>query len=286
MRGMDSLRDILPRMIKNMGLAKRYEAELIIFNWRQIVGDNIADNTRPGKISRRILTLAAKNAVWSHHLSTMKEEIIAKINAFAGEKAVSDIKFMAGYFRLDQNENKDDHDDSPAFDWRETNLDIREAKTVETISSLMADDSLRAKVKRLLSKELTLRKAKRRQKWELCPVCGVLVPPGEKMCGACNTTARDEGRKAVRRLLNEAPWLSYEECSRYVACRQSDFSAVKEQFADELLRSLAADNTDRVGIPMLTMLLFGVKPLEITPEMTAKTLSKVRRKSNVFASRR
>ncbi len=283
---MDAMRNLLPRIMKNLGLAKRYEAELIIFNWRQIVGEDVAAHTRPGKINRRVLTVAAKNAVWAHHLSTLKEEIIAKVNTFAGEKAVSDIKFLAGYFRLDQNENKDEQEDTTVVSWRETSLDSREVKMVEAMSAPLADDELRSKMKRLLSKELALKKAKRLREWRPCPACGILMPPGAKMCGTCGSAARGEGRKAVRRLLRDAPWLSYEECSRYIACRRSDFAAVKEQMADELLRSLSADEADKVGLPMLTMLLFGVGPQEITAEMTAKTMAKVRRKSDVPASRR
>jgi predicted nucleic acid-binding Zn ribbon protein len=283
---MDSLREILPRMIKTLGLQKRFEAEIVILKWRQIVGEDIATNTRPGKISRRVLTVAAKNAVWAHHLSTLKEEIIAKINAFAGEKAVSDIKFLAGYFRIDQNENKDDSDDYPAVNWREISLDSREAKAVEDMAAPVSDDLLRGKMKRLLRMELTLKKMRRLRNWQPCPACGVPKPPGEELCGSCQTFAREKGRKAVRRLLRDAPWLSYEECSRYVACRRCDYSAAKEQLADELLRAMTADEKDRVGLPMLTMLFFGAKPQEITAEMTAKTLAKARRKSDVSPSRR
>jgi hypothetical protein len=283
---MDSLGDIFPKMMKNLGLAHRYKAETILLNWRQIVGEEIAAHTRPGRINRRVLTLAANNAVWAHHLSTLKEEIIAKINAFAGEKAVSDLKFQAGYFRNDQNEENGDDDEPPAVTWREASLDSRETKAVEEIAAPLADTLLRAKVKRLLGKDFALKKARRRHDWQPCRQCGVLRPPGEELCRACAAAARAASRAAVRSLLREAPWLSYDECSQYTACRRNDFAAVRDELADTILRSVAHDEADRVGLPMLTMLLFGVKPREITEEMTAKTLAKVRRKSDVSASRR
>ncbi len=284
---MDCLREIIPRMMKNLGLTQRYKAELILLNWRQIVGEEIAANTRPGKINRRVLTLAAKNAAWAHHLSTLKEEIIARINAFAGEKAVSDLKFQAGYFRIDQNnEENGGGDERPVVNWRENSLDIRDKKNIDEIAAPLNDDLLRGKVKRLLGKEMALKKARQKLNWQPCKQCGVLRPPGEVMCSTCTAAARSVSRDAVRRVLRDAPWLSYEECSRYVECRRSDFNAVRDETADTMIKAVAHDENDRLGLLLLTMLLFGVQPRDVTGEMTVKTLEIVRRKINVSASRR
>ena len=284
---MDSLGNIVPKMMKALGLAQRYKAEIILLNWRQIVGEEIAAHTKPGKISRHVLTIAANNAVWAHHLSTLKEEIIAKINAFAEEKAVSDLKFQAGYFRNDQNNEKNgEGEEPPTITWREASLDRSEAKAVDLMVDPLDDDMLRGKFKRLLGKDLALKKARRRHDWQPCKQCGVPRPPGEELCRTCTAVARAAARDSVRRLLREAPWLSYEECFRYTVCRRSDFDAARDEIADSLISNLGDDETDRVGLPMLTMLLFGVKPRDITESMIAKTLDKVRRKKNVSASRR
>ncbi len=282
---MNSLREIVPRMMKSIGLEKRYKDEMIIFNWRQIVGEEIADNTRPGRISRRVLTLAAKNAVWAHHLSTLKEEIIAKINAYAGEKAVSDLKFQAGYLRNDQNEENGE-DGPPAINWRDIRLESGEKKAIDEMTAPLADDLLRAKMKRLLGKELSFRKIRRRQEWQPCRQCGVLRPTGDELCVTCAAAVRAAGRDAVRKLLRDAPWLGYEDCTRYIKCRRSDFAAVRDELADTLLTAAARDENDPVALPLLTMLLYKVGPRDITEEMLANTLDKVRRKGNVFASRR
>ncbi|MDR7868737.1 MAG: DUF721 domain-containing protein [Sporomusaceae bacterium] len=282
---MNSLREIVPRMMKNIGLEKRYKDEMIILNWRQIVGEEIAANTRPGRISRRVLTLAAKNAVWAHHLSTLKEEIIAKINAYAGGKAVGDLKFQAGYLRNDQNEENGE-DRSPAINWREIRLESGEKKVIEEMTAPLADDLLRAKMRRLLGKELSFRKIRRRQEWQPCRQCGVLRPAGDELCMTCAAAVRAAGRDAVRKLLRDAPWLGYEECTRYIACRRSDFAAVRDELADALLTAAARDENDPVAVPLLAMLLYKVGPQGISEEMLANTLDKVRRKGNVSASRR
>jgi hypothetical protein len=282
---MDTLGDILPRMMKSMGLGQRYKSEMIILNWRQIVGGEIAANTRLRKISRRVLTLSAKNAVWAHHLTTLKEEIIAKINAFAGEKAVTDLKFQAGYLRNDQNEEKDD--DEPITVARHgIKLDCGEARTIEEMAAPLADDLLRVKMKRLLGKEMTLRKLRRGRDWQPCRQCGVLRPPDVQLCVACAAVNRAAGREAAMRLLRDAPWLGYEECARYVACRRSDYGAARDQLADYLMANVARDENDSVSLSLLAMLLYRVEPHQLTEDMKATTLEKVRRKSNVSASRR
>ncbi len=282
---MDSLCEIVPRMMKSIGLEKKYRDEMIILNWRQIVGEEIAANTRPGRISRRVLTLAAKNAVWAHHLSTLKEDIIAKINFYAGEKAVGDLKFQAGYLQNDQNEENND-DGPPAVNWREVRLDSGDTKAIEKITAPLSDDLLRAKLKRLLGKELAFRKFRRRQEWQPCRQCGVLRPAGDELCATCAAAARAAGRDEVRKLLRDAPWLGYDECSRYIACRRSDFAAARDELTDALFAVAARDENDPVALPLLTMLLYKVGPQGITEEMIANTLEKVRRKGNVSASRR
>ncbi|MDT8903362.1 DUF721 domain-containing protein [Anaeroselena agilis] len=282
---MDSLREIVPRMMKSIGLDKRYKAEMIIFNWRQIVGDEVAANTRPIKIGRGVLTLAAKNAVWAHHLSTLKEEIIVRINAFAGEKAVNDLKFQAGYLRIDQNEeNGDEGYAAPKL--REIPLESGETKKIEEITAPMADDLLRTKVKRLLVKEFAFRKFRRKQKWQPCTKCGILRPDGDDLCVSCATVARAAGRECVRKLLRDAPWLGYDECVRYIACRRSDFAAARDELADILFAVVGRDENDKVALPLLTMLYYRVGPQDLTEEMIATMLEKVRRKGNVSTSRR
>jgi hypothetical protein len=282
---MDTLGEILPRMMKGMGLGQRYKAEMIILNWRQIVGEEIAANTRPGKIARHVLTLSAKNAVWAHHLTTLKEEIIARINAYAGEKAVTDLKFQAGYLRNDQNE--ENGDDEPIIVARHgIRLDGGEAKIIEEMAAPLADDLLRVKMKRLLGKEMTLRKLRRGNDWQPCRQCGVLRPADAELCVACAAANRSAGREAVMRLLRDAPWLGYEECARYVACRRSDYGAARDQLADFLTAKVASNESDSVSLSLLAMLFHRAEPRQLTETMKATTLEKVRRKSNVSTSRR
>ena len=283
---MDSLGDILPKIMKSAGLRKRYKVELIISHWSEIVGAEIAVKTRPGMVHRGVMTVAAQNAAWAHHLTTLKEEIIAKINVFAGEKAVSDLKFQAGYFQKGQNQESDDGvEEFPAVNWREARLEGGEMRALEVLTAPLADSELRKRFKRLLGKELALKKAQRRRDWPPCRGCGVLRPPGEELCAVCAARTRAAARSAVRGLLRDAPWLSYEECTRYVDCRPSDYSAARDELADTMVRDIGLNEDDPITPRLLVMLINRLPPHAITDDIIATTLAKVRRKKNVFASR-
>lgn len=282
---MQSLREVLPLLVKNLGIGQRYRAELIVMHWRDIVGDEIALHTQPGKNCRGILTVAAKNAMWAHHLSTLKEEIIVKINAFVGEKAISDLKFQAGYFQNDQNgEINNDEEATPSFP--RLVLNESELKMVEEMVATVADEDIRFKLKRLLTKEATLRKAKKQQSWQNCSCCGVLCPPKTRLCSACALKARDEAIAIVRKMLREAPWLSYEECLPYAEnCRSTDYRTTKAELIDGLIKELGPEQSDQFTLKTLAMLYFETKPQAIDQEFINKTLARIRRKKYVSSPR-
>lgn len=282
---MHSLRDIMTQLVKNLGLGPRFRAELIVLHWRDIVGSEIALHTQPGKVRRGVLTVAAKNAVWAHHLTTLKEEIIAKLNAFAGEKAVSDLRFQAGYFQNDQNEEINSDDEETAKFPRPL-LDENELKAVDGLVAVVDDEDIRRKLKRLLTKEATLRKARKQQSWQSCARCGVLCSPKTLLCSACALAVRVEATAAVRQMLRDAPWLSYEECRPYAeSCRPSDYRIAKAELIDTLVKELGPDESDSLKLMALAMLLYGVKPQAVDQELIDKTQARIRRKKHVSSPR-
>ncbi len=283
---MNSMRLVLPKALRQLGLMNRFNAESVTLNWRQIVGDEIAAHTRPSQVRRGVLNVAANNAVWAHHLSTLKEEIIDRINAFMGEKVVTEIKFQAGYFQKDQNENNIDNPEPPVPRWRDVRLEEGERQNIERITADLVDDQLKQKVRKILVKEYSLRKAKQQHNWKPCPKCGVLVPPEESLCSVCSIEDHHGQIDALREYLIHAPWLSYEECNRYVTCLRTDFNTVKNELIDKSWREVEKDDTDRMKIMTLAMLINGLQPHALTEELIAKTLDKVRRKKNVFTPRR
>ena len=69
----------------------------VLYHWEKIVGKDIALQSIPVNIENKILFVAVNNSVWCQHLSMLKDDIIYKINKFAGVLLVEDLKFRNQY---------------------------------------------------------------------------------------------------------------------------------------------------------------------------------------------
>ena len=284
---MKAVGDLLSQTLQGLSLRQRYNSEKVIFHWREIVGEKLAEQTRPEKIQRGLLTVATKSAVWAHHLMTVKEDIIAKINHFVGEKLISDIRFQAGYLKNDQNyeENKPE-DDYPEVGWQKIKLNADEIAAVNRFTEPISDEQLRTKMVRLLRKEAVWRKAKEQQEWHVCRDCGVLCPPEYVRCTVCDINSRRQNNEQLRKLLLQAPWLGYQECRGYIDCRDNDYKTIKAEISDMVLKTIDFEKPDRMQLAILVMLNQGIRPDAIGDEHIDAILDKIRGKKHVFAPRR
>ncbi len=282
---MKAFTDILSLTIKNLGIQRRYFEETVLLNWRKIVGEELASHTSPVRIQRGVLLIGTSSSVWSHHLVTLKEDIIKKINGFAGEKVVSDIKFQAGYLKKDQNEENTSESDLTSINWKQVVLSGDDVHSIETIAENLSDDSLRQKMKVILRKDVALRKIKRKKKWRECPACGILCPPEEELCPVCSVEQRVQEKDKLVALLRQAPWISYQDCSAYIKCRPTDFNTARAELTDTLIKKVEQVKDDSLTTATLVMLINTVKPDEVNEELIAKTLDKIRGKKHVSAPR-
>ncbi|MDR3588724.1 MAG: DUF721 domain-containing protein [Negativicutes bacterium] len=277
--------DIVTFTIKNLGMKKRFYEEIVLINWRKIVGDKLASHTFPVKIQRGVLMVGTSSSVWSHHLVTMKENIVYKINEFAGEKVVSDIKFQAGYLKKDQNEENTSEADVPSINWRQVVLSNDDIRSIDSIASGISDEKLFYKVKEILRRDRALQVIRRKKNWHDCSACGILCPPEEDLCPVCTVEKRATEKEKLLDLLVQAPWMSYQDCRKYIQCWPTDFNTAKREMTDRLIRTLDQKNDDGLTLATLVMLINAVKPEEVSEELIAKTMDKIRGKKNVSAPR-
>lgn len=283
---MDLLKNILARTLKGNKFGRRYNAEVVLLHWRDIVGDEIAKHARPGKIHGGVMTVKTKNAVWAHHLMTLKEDIAAKINGFAGEKVVTDIKFQAGYLQNDQNEENTIGNETDTLRWNKEILTEIEVNEIEAVVAPISDDKLRRRVRNILVKDKSRQKAKTKNNWKKCRQCGIMCLPDTDLCTVCHIQHKAAVREELKKLLFEAPSLSYEECAKYVECHLTEYNTAKNELIDELAKKIRYDGDDRIKAATLLMLAERMKPQAITEELINITLDKIRGEKNVFALRR
>lgn len=88
--------DILSKSIgalsgrSDLGLLRLWEC------WTEAVGEEVARHTCPKAFKGTLLIVTVDSSVWIHHLSMMKEEIVARINTALGEETLREIRFSIG----------------------------------------------------------------------------------------------------------------------------------------------------------------------------------------------
>ncbi|HML88829.1 MAG TPA: DUF721 domain-containing protein [Methylomusa anaerophila] len=287
------MKDILPNTLKSMGIAKKYNSYSVIIHWEEIAGGEIAAHAWPVTIQRGTMILAVNNSVWSHHLMMLKNELIDKINSFLHEKLVTDIRFQAGYFRKNQNqEYKENGENGQSVS--PVRLNANELELIGNMVAYINDEKLRNKIKYVLIKEIATDRAKRLQGWKNCLSCTVLVPPGTSYCTICNLAQKEAKKNAMHQLLIDAPWLTYQETNSYIVCSLKEYHLTKKALVHNLVRRLFQPNVDKVTEASLVMLMTGIKPDKMSQEFIDTMISKikiklfekkVRRKNYVSAPR-
>jgi hypothetical protein len=283
---MNTVKDILSAALKQWGVKHKYNQQSAITHWEEIVGAEIAKHSCPTKIEYGIIIVTVANSAWCHHLSMMKQTIITKINEFIGEKLINDIRFAAGSIKNCRYEEEAKEERLP--DIRTAKLDNTEINAVEEIVNISKNTELRIKLARIIKKDLSLKKVKRKKQWPKCKICSTLCEPGHLYCTVCDRNRRSELLAEIRALLREAPWLKYHELNQYLKCTPYDYDDAKNHVVASLLPIIknSGETPDRMTLVTLSMLITCMKPEAITDEILAVTLDKIRRRKHVFTSGR
>jgi Protein of unknown function (DUF721). len=78
--GMYSFDGILPDIIHEFELEKSFTIEELISKWFTIVGDIISTHSKPDRIYKKILFVAADHSVYANEIIMMKDIILRQIH--------------------------------------------------------------------------------------------------------------------------------------------------------------------------------------------------------------
>ncbi|MGI6680308.1 MAG: DUF721 domain-containing protein [Bdellovibrionota bacterium] len=77
------------------GLSQKFAEYQFVSNWKDIVGEGIANNATPMLLKNRVLYIKVSSASWMQELSFQKLNILQKLNNyFASNNKVKDLKFV------------------------------------------------------------------------------------------------------------------------------------------------------------------------------------------------
>ncbi|HBA83229.1 MAG TPA: hypothetical protein DCZ95_03955 [Verrucomicrobia bacterium] len=87
--------DIIPAIMKKLGLAPVFWEQELLKQWPDIVGAQVAQNSRPGQIERGQLCVYVRHPAWLSELSRYgQKQLLANLQARFGADRIKKIRFQ------------------------------------------------------------------------------------------------------------------------------------------------------------------------------------------------
>jgi len=161
--------------------------------WSEIVGEEIAKNSRPHELERNALLVVTRSSAWSQQLAFLSERIVANVRERTGHP-IDKVRFRVGRLTAERSA-------APARRSVRVKRVVDHRPPVETAQEALA--RFREDVQRA-------QRAKAAAGWKECLQCGVRIAPAAgRFCAPCSNAWSQGRSEQVARLLFDVPWLGY-----------------------------------------------------------------------------
>jgi hypothetical protein len=90
-----SFSDVLPGVMKSMGLESSYNIADLLPRWPDLIGKTNAQHCRPGRWEQGVLTIYADHSVWLMEIKrNCSQGILKRLRADYGDDAVRELRFQ------------------------------------------------------------------------------------------------------------------------------------------------------------------------------------------------
>jgi len=86
--------EALSGYLEKAGLAEKVAAATVVPDWDDRVGEQIAEVTRPLRVTDGVLWVAVRSSAWLMELKMMESEILKRLNAGRKRGRVDRIRFV------------------------------------------------------------------------------------------------------------------------------------------------------------------------------------------------
>jgi len=93
-RAPKSISSTMDGLIQSFGWENKLSEGELFANWREIVGDKVAENSFPEDLSKGVLTVRCKSTAWATQLRIMGADILTKINNQLPALEVKEVRFI------------------------------------------------------------------------------------------------------------------------------------------------------------------------------------------------
>lgn len=186
--------------------------------WAEIVGEDVAAQTRPAEIVRDALVVLTRSSAWSQQLAFLSERVLRLVQERAGVP-IRTLRFRVG--RIRTGAVRPAHHGEPRATARRSAR--KPPRTVEPAPSL------EAALERFRADVAATQRAKAAAGWKECVRCGARTHTASTpFCVPCGNAHAQERDAQVARLLFEAPWLGYAGIAPLVqGLRPQEYDAVR-----------------------------------------------------------
>jgi len=92
----ESVADLLPRLLDEVGLGATAQAVAVIRAWDEAVGPTFAEHCRPDGVRNGVIHARVRDSSWMQALQLEKPAIFARLRAQLGEAAPRDMRLRIG----------------------------------------------------------------------------------------------------------------------------------------------------------------------------------------------
>lgn len=85
--------DLLPAVLKSVGLEQRFREQELLALWPAIVGEQIAAHTRAVSVEKGVLFVHVDHGAWMQELYFKEKELVAKLREKAPQARLRRIRF-------------------------------------------------------------------------------------------------------------------------------------------------------------------------------------------------
>ena len=86
--------DLLPRVLKGLGLEGKFEEGRLRAEWETVVGEAIADRSRPLRVRGKTLLVEVQNSTWMNEIQFHRNEIVRKVNKEFPKLKIDEIRLQ------------------------------------------------------------------------------------------------------------------------------------------------------------------------------------------------
>lgn len=252
-----------------------YLSAYIRVHWSEIVGENIAKNILVISSLKKELVLYPKHPGWANEIKYYEEDIISKVNAFAGKNLVKNIRFATiPPDKKKKSVNLPNNNKTLKSNFRLENLNDKETEKIRNSLSKVSDEKLKEVLERYgrVSKQS---QNYRRDNLIKCKICGRYN--GEEVCNDCKINREHDLKIRLVKLLTDLPYYSYADAYREIPGITPDlFTKIRLEMVQRQAKKVKYSEGVTLEAKCLTMLYKSIPPEFLTDELVMETLKTLR----------